>query len=224
MTDTFAGVLGNRLTPNIVDRPQAALGNGDACAAEPVDAAFLDRAAAPFGEHHLHVAKLAAMAVGVVTGWVAVLWVAGHAHADERLHQAALFVHLGSLVIGFGAVLAVDAVAALWLVGRRRLDQVIELVNALHVLIWVGLAGLMASGAFLAPDLSSARTTVKLGLVLVIGLNGVHAAALHHRLKTHADNSTAVSRRLLVRSLGSGALSQCGWWAATLIGFLNSQS
>ena len=85
-------------------------------------------------------------------------WVAVHLRADAALHTAALFVHLASLVLGFGAVLAVDYYGALWLGGRKTLRQVLDFTASLHTLVWAGLIGLIGSGALLHPDLGSPLT------------------------------------------------------------------
>ncbi|MEH1055979.1 hypothetical protein V6U89_12295 [Micromonospora sp. CPCC 206171] len=36
--------------------------------------------------------------------WAAAIWVSAHAHVDPAVRRIALFVHLISLVVGFGAV------------------------------------------------------------------------------------------------------------------------
>ncbi|GGP77382.1 hypothetical protein [Streptomyces melanogenes] len=165
--------------------------------------------------------RTAAASLAVCAGWAATTWIALHLQADATLHTAALFVHLASLVLGFGAVLAVDYYGALWLMGRKTLREVLDFTAPLHVPVWVGLGGLLFSGAFLHPDLGSPLTCVKLGLVLVLALNGVQASALHRRLA--AVNGEPVRPALLIRSAVTAAVSQAAWWGAVTIGFLNSQ-
>ncbi|MFB7462371.1 hypothetical protein ACFCZ1_02485 [Streptomyces sp. NPDC056224] len=157
----------------------------------------------------------------VCAGWAASTWVAVHLRADPTLHTVALFVHLASLVIGFGAVLAIDYYGALWLSGRKSLRDVVEATTPLHLPVWAGLAGLIASGAFLHPDLSSPLTCVKLGLVLLLALNGVQAGVLHRRLA--ALDGRPATRALLLRGAATAAVSQAAWWGAVAIGFLNSR-
>ncbi|MFE1770708.1 hypothetical protein [Streptomyces sp. NPDC059008] len=152
----------------------------------------------------------------------ALCWVAGHLHADPPLRTAARFVHLVALVVGLGSVLAVDWFALLWLLGRRRLADVLRTACTLQFPIWLGLAGLVVTGLFLHPDLASPLTRIKLGLVLAIILNGLHAHWLGQRLERYRN--AEAPRRLLVRSGVAAAVSQLGWWGASLIGFLNSQS
>ncbi|WP_327418043.1 hypothetical protein [Streptomyces sp. NBC_01233] len=77
------------------------------------------------------------------------------------------------------------------------------------------------AGAFLDPDLSSPLTCVKLGLVLVLSLNGVQASALRHRLA--AVDGGPVSRALVIRGAVTASVSQAAWWGAVAIGFLNSR-
>ncbi|MFJ5774352.1 hypothetical protein [Streptomyces sp. NPDC093094] len=134
----------------------------------------------------------------------------------------ARFLHLASLVVGLGAVLAVDWFAALWLLGRRRLADILDTACTLQVPIWLGLFGLVATGSFLHPDLTSALTQIKLGLVLAITLNGLYAHRLGEQLSLYRTRT--VPRGLLVRSGAAATVSQLGWWGAGLIGFVNSQS
>ncbi|MFC7016090.1 hypothetical protein ACFQMH_31215 [Streptomyces viridiviolaceus] len=148
---------------------------------------------------------------------------ADHMHADPALQLAARFLHVTALVVGFGSVLAVDWFAVLWLLGRRRLSDVLQTACGLQVPIWLGLAGLAVSGLFLHPDLTSPLTRVKLGLVLAITFNGLYAHWLGQRLGRCRDDAR-VPRRLLIQSGVAATVSQLGWWGATLIGFVNSQS
>ncbi|PKV83396.1 hypothetical protein [Streptomyces sp. TLI_146] len=168
-----------------------------------------------------HWCRTAAASLAVCAGWAATTWIALHLQADATLHTAALFVHLACLVLGFGAVLAVDYYGALWLTGRKTLREVLDFTGPLHVPVWAGLGGLLFSGAFLHPDLGSPLTCVKLGLVLLLALNGVQASALHRRLT--AVDGDPVGPSLLVRSAVTAAVSQGAWWGAVTIGFLNSQ-
>lgn len=153
--------------------------------------------------------------------WAVCVWASTHLQADPVLHTAALFVHLSSLIAGFGAVLVIDYFGLLWLLGRRSLDDVLALAGCLHLPVWAGTAGLMFTGVFLHPDLSSPLTRVKLIAVLVIALNGVCAAALHRRLAGLGNGP--VPARLLLRGAVAACASQVGWWTAVVIGFLNSQ-
>jgi hypothetical protein len=161
----------------------------------------------------------AAGAAGAV--WAGALWLSGHVHPDRTLTAVALFAHLTGLVAGLGAVLVVEWTGLLWLLGKRRLCDVLQLAHGCHLIIWLGLALLTLSGALLHPDLTALRTQVKLGAVLILALNGVQSVALQRRL---AAVTGSPPRHLLVWSSGSAALSQTAWWTATVIGFLSHQA
>ncbi|MCB5178723.1 hypothetical protein [Streptomyces antimicrobicus] len=165
---------------------------------------------------------LIALGVLVAGALAAVCWMSGHVHADDTLRTAARFLHVAAMVVGLGAVLAVDWYAVLWLLGRRRLADILGTATTLQVPIWAGLTGLIISGLFLHPDLSSPLTRTKLALVLAITVNGLLAHRLAERLAPYRD--THPPRPLLARSATSAAVSQLGWWGACLIGFANSQS
>ncbi|MEU3429846.1 hypothetical protein [Streptomyces gardneri] len=144
-----------------------------------------------------------------------------HLQADPLLHNVALFAHLASLILGFGAVLAIDYYGLLWLLGRRSLPDTLEHAAPLHVPVWLGVGGLLLTGMLLHPDPNAPLTQVKLVLVLVIALNGVHATALHHRLTDLGHRGPTTG--LLVRGGASAVVSQMSWWGAVIIGFLNSR-
>ncbi|MDT0452317.1 hypothetical protein [Streptomyces hesseae] len=170
---------------------------------------------------------ISAAATGVCAVWAAAVWAAVHLRADPLLHDVALFVHLACLIVGFGAVLTVDWLGLLWLLGKRPLPDVLRTADAVHVPIWLGLAGLVGSGVLLHPDPGAPLTRIKLGLVLLVALNGLHARTLQPRLTAlvaGARSPSGVSRRALVARCAAGVLvSQLGWWGAIVIGFLNSR-
>lgn len=188
---------------------------------DPVAGALLERVGGPeVPPPAPQLTRRVALGLGICAVWAAALWVMMHLRADMSLHTVALFVHLISLVVGFGAVLTVDFQAFMWLVGRRSFGQVTRSGAATHTLIWGGLAGLVASGVVLGADVSSTATRVKLALVLVVALNGVGALALQYRL----GRTTGVpSRGLLVWAATAALVSQLGWWGATVIGFMTTQ-
>ncbi|MFG1603543.1 hypothetical protein [Actinoplanes sp. NPDC049265] len=153
-------------------------------------------------------------ALAVVLGWSAVLIAAPHQNPGPLVHDIALFAHLGSTVAGFGAVLLVDWAGLLWLARRRTLTDVLRTARTAHVPTWAGFAGLLASGLFLGVPADA-----KAVAVLVIGLNGVWAAALLTALDRHTDPPAV----LLARSLAATLVSQLGWWTALVLGFLTSR-
>jgi hypothetical protein len=164
---------------------------------------------------------LSARAAPVVAAWVTVVLFAQLNEPSQQVHSIALFVHLASMLTGFGAVLLVDWFGLLWAVRRRTLADVLRTAAGAHVPTWAGFTGLLASGALLAPE-PTGMTAIKLLAVLVIGLNGVFAGDLLRRLSTFAGSAPPAG--LMARSLLAAAVSQVAWWTAVVIGFLNSQS
>ncbi|WP_329050336.1 hypothetical protein OG738_00680 [Amycolatopsis sp. NBC_01488] len=147
------------------------------------------------------------------------IWLSTRVRPNPAWHDIALFAHLASLVVGLGAVLVADYFFALWAFGRLSFAEAVHSASRLHLLVWTGLTGLVASGALLAPDLGSAATVVKLCLVGVLAVNGVHATVLGKRMALVDD---PVPVRLLVRGGLTTAVSQLCWWGAVVIGFLNA--
>ncbi|MFI6585561.1 hypothetical protein [Embleya sp. NPDC050493] len=147
-------------------------------------------------------------------------WISPHLHADPALHAAALFVHLAALVLGFGAVLAADYHGLLWITGRCTMRETVAVTGRLHLPIWAGLAGLVASGVILHPDLTAVPTRVKLALVLVLTLNGLQAGLLGRRVA----KDTSATPRILAWAGATALISQACWWGAMVIGFSNTQS
>ncbi|MFG2623318.1 hypothetical protein ACGFXC_37525 [Streptomyces sp. NPDC048507] len=164
---------------------------------------------------------VAAGALCALVGLAAGLWFSAHVQTDETLHSAALFVHLASLVLGFGAVLSADYYGLLWATGRCALAEVVAATARLHVPIWAGLGGLVVSGLMLHPDLHSALTLTKLGLVAALTVNGLQAGLLGRRLEGAAE---PVGRRLLLWGGATALVSQLCWWGAVVIGFLNTNT
>lgn len=172
----------------------------------------------PTSHHPLPGWALVGLAALMSAGLGAAIWVAQHLHPDRSLGEAALFVHLASMVLGFGAVLVVDWVGLQWMLGRRDLSDVVSTAGQVQAPVWAGLIGLVLSGILLEPDADNRLTQVKLGLVLVVTWNGLLACALHRRM---AKVSPRAPRILLMMGALSGAISQAGWWGAMVIGFLN---
>lgn len=164
--------------------------------------------------------SLGVLSSGVIAG---ACWMSGHVHPDTTLQPVARFFHVAALIVGLGAVLAVDWFGILWLLGKRRLSDITSTACALQIPIWLGMAGLVVTGLFLRPNLESPLTLVKLGLVFAVTVNGLYAHWLGQRLERYGDD-VPLPRHLTVQSGLAATVSQTGWWGATLIGFLNSQS
>lgn len=58
--------------------------------------------------------------VAVTAVWAVIVWTAPRVHVGPDVHRLAPFCHLAALVVGFGAVLAVDWLGLQWML--RRLD------------------------------------------------------------------------------------------------------
>jgi len=170
--------------------------------------------AAPAGPRHW--LPFAIVATAVLASSPVCLWVMDHAHPSAQVHAVALFFHLAARVVGFGGVLAVDWVALLFTLGRRRLADLLETADTMLVPIWGGYAALVLSGLLLEPNLHSPITQVKLALVVVIGVNGGLALWLHSHLEHGGGRAV-----MLIGGL-CATISQVGWWGATLVGFINA--
>jgi len=168
------------------------------------------------------VAILCAVAVTV---WLVSVLAGNSMRVEGLVHTYALIAHILAMVVSFGAILLVDWHGFLWLLGRRELAETIRLDGVATPLIWGGLAGLLASGAFLDPHLSSVMTDIKLAAVLVLTLNGILLIPLMRRLARLSP--TASFRDLTVgqrfHMLSCLTVSQLCWWTAIVIGFINAQ-
>jgi hypothetical protein len=144
---------------------------------------------------------------------------------DPQLARVALFVHLVSMAVGFGAVIMTDFYGALWLLGHRTVGDVVSLAIAAHTLISMAVGGLLASGIALRPDLTSPLARLKLGLVLVLMLNGVAAQRTLHTLRHTLPSEVSganIPWDAFRRTLAAAAVSQSTWWGAIAIGFLTN--
>lgn len=159
---------------------------------------------------------LAAVSVVILTAAPFVFWACQVVHPAPLVHDVALFVHLGALILGFGGVLSVDWVAGLYILGKRSFLEMVRAADNAAVPIWAGYTGLVLSGLLLEPNLNSPFTLVKLTLVLVIGLNGVMALGVQRALAREAD------LRWMAIGGAAAVISQLGWWSATVIGFVNA--
>jgi hypothetical protein len=154
---------------------------------------------------------------------LAVAFVIGTAAASslitlpDTVRLIVLFVHLGSLVVGFGAVLSIDWYGLLWLRGRATLADMVAHAHRATALTWCGLIGLCLSGMMLSPDLSSPTTLIKVCAVAGAAAVGVCALAAGRRLRSWRDNPP---RQVLLFGLVLATASQVFWWTAVVIGFL----
>lgn len=135
------------------------------------------------------------------------------------LQVVALFVHLISLVVGFGSVLAVDWYGLLSLSRRVTIGDVLLTAERMTPLIWIGLTGLTASGVVLKPDLTSWLIVVKLGCVLGVGIVGVLALSTSRLMERQMPTP---ARSVVRRGMVLAGASQTFWWTAVVIGFLTT--
>ena len=160
--------------------------------------------------------------LGVVSvAIVGLVFVSTLINPSHWLQVVALFVHLISLVVGFGSVLAVDWYGLLSLSHRVTIGDVLLTAERMTPLIWIGLTGLTISGVVLKPDLSSWLIVVKLCCVLGVGIVGVLALSTSRLMERQMPTpAQSVVRRGMVLA---GA-SQTFWWTAVIIGFITTQT
>jgi hypothetical protein len=158
-------------------------------------------------------------AAAAVSLLAAAIWLSSHLRPSPALHEAALFVHLCSLILGFGAVLVGDYFFTLWALRRTTFAEAISSASRLHLLVWSGLVGLVLSGTLLEPDLRSGATLLKLAFVAVLTVNGLQATILSKRMESIGGTPPI---QLLAWGAATTAMSQICWWGAVVIGFLNA--
>lgn len=162
----------------------------------------------------------------VLIAWCVSIWLGTSLQPAVWVHATALFVHLASIVVGLGAALMVEYTGLLWMRGRRPVEKVREMEHTLAVPAWLGIVGLLASGALLELHMDQPRTFLKLLAVLVLALNGVSVSRLGAELDRLPDGTAyaSVPARLKRWCVTSGIVSQVAWWTAVVIGMLNTTS
>jgi hypothetical protein len=160
----------------------------------------------------------------VTTAWAASIWFSTLLAPPDWLHTLALFGHLAGLVIGLGAALAIEWHALLWATGWSSVRELRQIDQTMILPVWVGLGGLLVTGALLQPHLDSAATIIKLVAVLVVALNGVALTRWTADLARIPPNAKfkALPKGIRVRFVVSAVVSQIAWWTAVFIGMLNS--
>lgn len=161
---------------------------------------------------------------GVAAAWALTVWASTLLAPPDWLHGTALFVHLASLVVGLGAVLMIEWHALLWATGWSNVRELRQADRTMILPVWVGLTGLLASGALLEPDLDEPRTLVKLAAVLVLSLNGVALTRWTSDLARLPSKATFGSLPPRARRgfVASAVVSQLAWWTAVVVGLMNS--
>ena len=135
----------------------------------------------------------------------------------------ALFVHLTSLIVGFGSVVVMDTCGLMWLLGRRKMSDISRVAEITQPLIWIGWGGLVASGSALLymKGFIDGLTWIKLFFVAMLGINGIFLHTINTRLKPLGD--APIPGYLFFRIGLASTVSQLGWWGAMTIGFLHRQ-
>jgi hypothetical protein len=247
-TDSAEQVTDASIGASIADQTRLLTLNASVGAAWPLDQTAAvprqRRMARPDAGQRRAPWKGTVLALGaVIVCWIAAVTVGSLFHPVGLLHQVALFVHLTSLVVGFGAVLVLDFYGARCVLGtsirlRRAASaprhgarrerpgpvEVARFASTVDPMIWAGLAGLVVSGAVLSPNVDSPATWLKLLAVLAVAFNGINAHHLCAELKSLPVTLTLskLSTRLKVRLLITGAVSQTAWWIAILVGYWNN--
>ncbi|MBO9625420.1 MAG: hypothetical protein J7484_03480 [Microbacterium sp.] len=162
----------------------------------------------------------------VLIGWTASIVVGAMLPPLPDLRALALLVHLAALVVGLGAAVMVEYTGLMWVFGRGTLRGLRENEHRLAVPAWLGYTGLLVSGAVLAPDLGNVLTLVKLGAVLLAGLNAVAIDLLVRELDLLPADMPfrRVRRTVRLWSIVSGSVSQLAWWTAVIVGAMNTAS
>ena len=135
-----------------------------------------------------------------------------------------LFIHLVSLITGFGAVIVIDTFGLLWLLKVKgvTLERVNGVAQITQRLIWLGWSGLVFSGIFLITmkGYVDHLTKIKLFFVVMIGLNGVFLHFIKKSMEA-LGNPNDVPKSIMFRIGLASAISQLGWWGAFTIGFVH---
>lgn len=164
--------------------------------------------------------------LAVTAAWTAAVLAAAVLPVEgSPVARGALFVHLISMAVGFGAVVMIDVYGLMWLFGKRTVSDLVALAGAAHGVIAAGVGCLLASGVALHPDLDSPLARLKLLLVLVLMLNSVAARRYLEGLKTALPTEARganIPWAVFQRGLAAALVSQATWWGAIAIGFLTN--
>ncbi|MBP6980037.1 hypothetical protein KBB41_03270 [Candidatus Curtissbacteria bacterium] len=134
-----------------------------------------------------------------------------------------LFIHLISTIVGFGAVIVIDVWGFLWIINKQKLSQVMSVARVTQILIWIGFFGLVLSGLFLGAHYDKPRTQLKIGLVILLGINGLYLEYIKRWAKKLGDIEFAKAPVMFKVQIGMASIvSQVGWWGTILIGFLTA--
>lgn len=139
--------------------------------------------------------------------------------------RLALFVHLVGVILGFGTVMYVDIVGALWVLRQMSAKHLLWATGVGQKIIWSSVGLLIASGIFLLPASPTLRTKLKLLAVVILVINGFLLDQIRKQLAEYDETDFwKLPRSFQIKSVLAISLSQLMWWTAVIIGFLNSSS
>jgi hypothetical protein len=139
----------------------------------------------------------------VILGWAGIVVSSAVLPVEDLgVRSAALYLHLIFVPVGFGAVVMMHLYLVLWRMGRLRQRAVLALTSVAHKLMAAGLAGLIATGIALDPELGSPLMRTKLVLLLVLMLNAIRVQQSTRRI------------------VGPVVVSQIAWWGTLGIGYV----
>lgn len=143
---------------------------------------------------------------------------------DISSFDIARFIHITSVIIGFGAVIVIDSFGLAWLFKKATIKLLVSVAAVTQRLIWLGWFGAVLSGSFMIYKMGGLSaigdlTALKIFLVALLGLNGVNLHFIKKKLGQFGEN---IPKSLMLRVGIASFISQVGWWGALIIGFLNS--
>lgn len=137
-----------------------------------------------------------------------------------------IYIHLGTLVLTAGIILAADSTAVAWLRGKRDTVSARSLA-LLHGAVWAGLATMIASGAYLMWPMREYLVQdiafwVKMFFVLVLVVNSFFIGALMRHATTTPFRALSQGQQRHV--FLSGGASAIGWIGAVIAALIMSPS
>jgi hypothetical protein len=141
---------------------------------------------------------------------------------DTPLFFVFLFIHVISIIIGFGSVITIDTFGLLWILKKVKLSLINSVANVSQRLIWLGWSGLVISGVGLITlkGYIDNLTWIKLFFVALLGLNGIFLHFIKGTTEHLTDDQEMPIHTRFRITLGS-TISQLGWWSAVTIGFVH---
>lgn len=133
-----------------------------------------------------------------------------------------ILVHVLAIILTGLLVLFADEQGLVWMLGKKeRLSP--RRIHLLHVLVSVGLAGIITTGVLMVlpwPEYYLTQMTfqIKMGFVGVLIVNAFFIGHLSHVATTRTFKNVPLTQRALI--LTSGTVSALGWLGAIVCGLL----